>query len=62
MLPRTPAALADWETAMGYCCRCGVYAALNDAKMCGTCRDNWQPSGPAPADLGHRRQPPPSGA
>ena len=42
---------------MAYCCRCGAWSALNDAKMCDNCRDNWRPAGPVPADLGHRRQP-----
>jgi NMD protein affecting ribosome stability and mRNA decay len=39
---------------MAYCCRCGVYADLDDAKMCGTCRDGWQPTGSKPDDLGTR--------
>jgi NMD protein affecting ribosome stability and mRNA decay len=42
---------------MGYCCRCGVYAALDDDKMCARCRANWQPTGSKPDDLGTRRQP-----
>ena len=46
---------------MGYCHRCGVFAALDDAKMCGTCRDGWRPAGPVPADLGTRAQPQPLG-
>lgn len=43
---------------MAYCCRCGVFDALDDAKMCGTCRDSWRPSAPAAADLGTRAQQP----
>jgi hypothetical protein len=46
---------------MAYCCRCGHWADLDDAKMCGTCRASWQPAGPVPADLGCRAQPQPSG-
>jgi hypothetical protein len=42
---------------MGYCCRCGVYAALDDDKTCTACRLGWRPAGPVPADLGTRRQP-----
>ena len=44
---------------MGYCCRCGVYADLDDAKMCGTCRRDWRPAGDRPRDLGARGQPQP---
>jgi hypothetical protein len=40
---------------MGYCDRCGVYADLDQAAMCGTCRAAWRPSAPAGADLGTRR-------
>lgn len=48
---------------MGYCHRCGTYADLHaDTKMCGPCRRDWQPSAPAPGDLGHRAQPQPLGA
>jgi hypothetical protein len=46
---------------MAYCDRCGVYAALDDAAMCDRCRRDWQPAGPAPADLGCRAQPQPLG-
>jgi hypothetical protein len=47
---------------MGYCDRCGTYADLDAAAMCGTCRDGWQPSAPAAADLGcHGQQPQPLG-
>jgi hypothetical protein len=38
----------------GYCDRCGTYADLDAAAMCGTCRAAWQPSAPAAADLGTR--------
>jgi hypothetical protein len=47
---------------MAYCCRCGVFAALDDATMCARCRDNWRPAGPVPADLGCHGQPQPLGA
>jgi hypothetical protein len=43
---------------MGYCDRCGTYADLDAAAMCGTCRAAWRPSAPAAADLGTRRQQP----
>jgi hypothetical protein len=39
---------------MAYCDRCGTWAALDPAAMCGTCRRDWRPSGPVPADLGTR--------
>jgi hypothetical protein len=42
---------------MGYCHRCGTYAALGQAGMCGTCRDGWQPAAARPGDLGYRAQP-----
>jgi hypothetical protein len=41
---------------MGYCHDCGVFAALDDAKMCATCRDGWRPAGSRPPDLGYRAQ------
>ena len=48
---------------MGYCCRCGAYAVLDQAAMCGTCRAAWQPASDRPGDLGCRAQEPqPSGA
>ena len=47
---------------MAYCCRCGVYAALDDDKTCTACRLGWRPAGPVPADLGSRAQPQPLGA
>jgi hypothetical protein len=46
---------------MAYCCRCGVYAALDDAKMCDTCRRDWRPAGDRPRDLGYHAQPQPLG-
>ena len=46
---------------MAYCCRCGVYAALDDDKMCDTCRASWQPAGSKPGDLGCHAQPQPLG-
>ena len=46
---------------MAYCCRCGVYAALDDDKTCTACRLGWRPSGPVPADLGCHKQPQPLG-
>jgi hypothetical protein len=52
LLPRTPAALASRGAAMGYCNRCGAYAALDQAAMCGTCRRGWQPT-ERPGDLGY---------
>ena len=39
---------------ISYCHSCGVHAALDDNRMCDRCRAAWQPSGPAPADLGTR--------
>jgi hypothetical protein len=45
---------------MGYCDRCGTYADLDQAAMCGTCRAAWRPSAPAAADLGCHGQPQPS--
>lgn len=42
---------------MGYCDRCGAYAALDHADMCGTCRRDWQPSATRSGDLGYRAQP-----
>jgi hypothetical protein len=41
---------------MGYCHRCGTYAALDDDKTCTACRRDWRPAGPVPADLGSRAQ------
>jgi hypothetical protein len=38
---------------MGYCCRCGTYAALDDDKTCAVCRLSWRPAAVAP-DLGTR--------
>jgi hypothetical protein len=46
---------------MAYCTRCGTWAALDPAAMCGTCRDNWQPAGDRPGDLGCHAQPQPLG-
>jgi hypothetical protein len=46
---------------MGYCHRCGVFAALDQAVMCGACRASWQPSGSRPGDLGFHGQPQPLG-
>jgi hypothetical protein len=57
-LPRTPAALASPGAVMGYCHRCGTYAALDQAAMCGTCRRGWQPA-ERPGDLGYHAQPQP---
>lgn len=45
----------------GYCDRCGTYADLDQAAMCGTCRAAWRPSAPAAADLGCHGQPQPAG-
>lgn len=42
---------------MAYCNRCGTWAELDPAAMCGPCRRDWQPAAPAPADLGYRTQP-----
>jgi hypothetical protein len=39
---------------MAYCRCCGVFADLDAAKMCDTCRANWQPTGSKPDDLGTR--------
>ena len=41
---------------ISYCHGCGVYAALDAAALCDRCRAAWQPSAPAPADLGTRAQ------
>jgi hypothetical protein len=46
---------------MGYCHRCGVFADLDAAAMCGTCRDGWRPAGDRPGDLGYHGQPQPLG-
>jgi hypothetical protein len=32
----------------------------SDTRMCRWCRDNWQPSGDRPGDLGYHRQPQPA--
>jgi hypothetical protein len=45
---------------MAYCCRCGVYAALDDDKTCAVCRLSWRPAAVAP-DLGCHGQPQPLG-
>ena len=42
---------------MAYCTRCGTYADLGPAAMCGPCRDRWQPAADRAADLGYRTQP-----
>ena len=39
---------------MGYCDRCGTWAALDGAAMCRACRDSWRPAGDRPGDLGYR--------
>jgi hypothetical protein len=41
---------------MGYCIRCGTWAALDPVKMCGACRRDWQPA-ERPGDLGYHAQP-----
>lgn len=46
---------------MAYCCRCGAYAELGDAALCGPCRQAWQPAAARPGDLGYRAQPQPLG-
>ncbi len=42
---------------MGYCNRCGTWAALDAAAMCRACRDGWRPAGSRPGDLGCHGQP-----
>jgi hypothetical protein len=54
---------------MGYCWTCGWHtdamtppADLDpDTRMCRWCRDNWQPAGDRPRDLGYHGQPQPLG-
>ena len=39
---------------ISYCHGCGTYCKLDAAALCDRCRAAWQPSDPAPADLGTR--------